>query len=135
MRASIQSISFENTGMVAESNAQKSLTFIANEYLLNGWPAESSDENQSVTRVYLEFKIEATSSDTTSESILTFWSIDIKKFVYFARIGGKVTIKQMRENNRGALSLNFLNPADAQLFLYASKKRLRERVIDSFLCL
>lgn len=128
MRVDVQSILFEETGKIMESNAHESLTFIANEYLIHKEP-DSSDVNQSDTRVYYQFIIESSNSDSTVESIFTFWSMSIKKFVYLVKTSGKVKLSLSREVNKGIITMDFLNPGAAQLFwYYGSKMRLRKKV-------
>lgn len=135
MRVDIQRISFEETGKVVESNAHESLTFIANESVVHKEP-NSSDENRSYTRVYLQFKIVSTNSDSTSETIITFWGMEIKKLVYFACTGGKMKLILRPVDYQGVITVDFLNSADAQQFWhYVSDKRLRRSVSELLFCL
>lgn len=123
MRVVVQNILFENgRGMVVQSYAHESVTLIVNEHLM---------QDLSETRAFYNFKFSFTNSDFASESISTFWNVQIKLFVYFAITGSKMKLIVVPEVNEGIVTVDFLNPVDAQLFwYYAFKDRRRRNVIE-----
>lgn len=131
MKVNIQKIIFgEGEGDIVEPKAHESLTLIANEHLTQqNRGSDSSEERLPVARTYYQFKIRFTSPDSMRLVIFTVWNIQIKKFVYFANTGNRIKLLPMPEFYKGMISVDFLNPTDAQLFwYYASKNRYRREV-------
>lgn len=129
MRANVRSISFEETREIVEGNAYESLTFITNEYVALR-QHESSNESLSETRVFYRFEIRSTNFGP----IFTFWSMNVKKFVYFVSTGGKIKVLLRPGAGRKSIAVDFLNPGDAQRYwYYASIMRNRRMVIELLL--
>lgn len=136
MKVTIQHVSFEKArGRIVESHARRSLTLIVNEHMVQR-EGESSDENMWETRALYHFEIRSIRStipNSVSESILTFWSMHIKFFMFFVCTGGKIKLLPMTEVNVGIVIVDFISPGDAQQFYhYALKNHRQRRVILSY---
>ena len=106
-------------GGVKKSYARESLTFIVNEHTVQR-RGEGSEENLSKTRVFYHFKITSPNPDPRSESILTFWNVDVRIFLFFVCTGSKIKVMLIPRIHDGIVTVDFSNPGDAQQFWYYS---------------
>lgn len=128
MKVDIQNIIFEGDWSIVESKEHESLTLIANERLMQQ-TRDCPERNLLETRKLCQFEIKLTKSDSTSELIFTFWNVQIRNFVHFARSGSRIKLVLMSAFLEGVFTVNFLNPGDAQLFWgYASRHFLMRKV-------
>ena len=129
MKVNLRNLSFENAGEIVQSYADESLTFTTNEHLME-CISGTSERFKTGSRFFYNFIIRSTNSDSRNESTFAFWSMEVDLFVYFSATGGKIKLLLMPEVSEDIVVMDFLNPADAQLFwYYTMKNRHRARVI------
>lgn len=131
MKVNIRNVILENAdGIIVKSYAHKLLTLITNEHTLKQ-EDENSDEKIWDARVLYRFEVRLTISDSKSESIIKFWSLHIKLFMFFVSTGSKMKILPLSRINEGIVILDFLNPGDAHRFyLYALRNHRQRKVIQ-----
>lgn len=132
MKVALQNIVFEKAGTIVKSHGHQSLTLVANEHWVTRERVREDCETcQPELRVYYHFIIRSTNSDSGGGSTLAFWNMQIGSFVYFVHIGSRIKLTLMPEFNEGIITIDFLNPDNAELFwYYALKNRRRRRVIQ-----